>query len=503
MILRELTEGCKGIRRQHEGIDWDMDVGAVREDSRSVGAGDIFVAIKGEYHDGHRYISQALGKGASAVVLEDEEYCIGGEPWILVENSREFCGVMEQNMAGKPSLKMNVVGVTGTNGKTTVAHMLAAIMEEAGKKVGLLSTVYNRIDKRRLETDLTTPGSGRLAELFGQMMEEQVDYAVMEVSSHALDQSRTAGIEYDLGIFTNLSQDHLDYHKTFDEYLGAKAKLFAGLKPGSGKERKKAAILNFDDDAGTRLADYCSVPVITYGLGGLCHVRAEEIELSSSGIRYRLVYGGESAEISLKLHGRFNVYNSLAAIAAALVEGVDIQVISRALADMDAVAGRFQQVAAPGGAPPFQVYVDYSHTPDSLEKCISTARELCAGRIISVFGAGGHRDAAKRPLMGETAARLSDVAIVTSDNPRDEDPADIIRDVLKGMAGPTARAEVMMEADRRKAICLAVSIARGGDMVLICGKGHEDYQVIGEVRHHFDDYEEAQKAIESCMEQGG
>lgn len=503
MILKVMMDGCDGIKRRHKDIDWGMEVGSVKEDSRKVEAGDVFVALKGEYYDGHQYITQALGRGAAVVVLEDEEFCGEALPWILVENSRESCGIMEQNMAGKPSIHMNVIGVTGTNGKTTVTHMLTAILEEAGKKVGLIGTNYNRIGGRRLETDLTTPGSGKLAELFGQMMEEYVDYAVMEVSSHALDQSRVAGIEFDMGIFTNLSQDHLDYHKTIDEYLNAKAKLFSGLKSKGVKNRKKAAILNYDDHAGTLLADFCSVPVISYGLGGLCHVKAEDIELSRSGIRYRLVYGGGSGEISLKLHGRFNVYNSLAAIAAALVEGIDISVIQRALGEMEPVAGRFRQVADPENKAPFQVFVDYSHTPDSLEKCISTARELCEGKIISVFGAGGHRDAAKRPLMGETAARLSDIAIVTSDNPRDEDPAEIINEILKGMKGHTATAEILTEADRGKAIHLAISLARAGDIVLICGKGHEDYQAVGNIKYHFDDDEEARKAMNSLMDQRG
>ena len=315
----------------------------------------------------------------------------------------------------------------------------------------------------------------------------------MEVSSHALDQARTAGIEFDLAIFTNLSQDHLDYHQSLSAYFQAKSKLFSGLEPRGGKNRKKAAVINVDDAAGAKLTDYCRVPVITYGLGGLCHLRAEQIELSPAGIRYRLLYGAETCDISMILHGRFNVYNSLAAIAAALVEGIDIELIAQALGKMEPVAGRFQQVTDPGNALPFQVFVDYSHTPDSLEKCISTARELCSGRIISVFGAGGHRDAAKRPVMGETAARLSDLAIVTSDNPRDEEPMHIIRDVLKGMGGPSAKAEVVTEPDRGKAIALAISRALPGDMILICGKGHEDYQIIGTTKHPFDDYVEAQK----------
>ena len=500
MKLEALTDGETGICRWQEKVKWDGEIRAVQADSRLVKAGDVFVALKGEYHDGHLFTAQALQQGAAALVLEDETYCREGEPWILVRDSRAAYGVMEQNRAGRPSLKMNVVGVTGTNGKTTVTHMLVAILEKAGKKTGLIGTIYNRIGEQRLETSLTTPDSAGLADLFGQMAEASVDYVVMEVSSHALSQSRTAGVEFDLAIFTNLSQDHLDYHHTMDEYLVEKAKLFAGLRTGGLKKRGKAAVINLDDGAGVALTDYCSVPVITYGLDGLCHLRAGDIQLSDDGIRYRLLYGAETHDIYMKLHGRFNVYNSLAAIAAALVEGVDIRVIRAALAEMAPAPGRFQQVSLPDGKLPFRVFVDYSHTPDSLEKCLTTARELCGGRVICVFGAGGHRDAAKRPLMGEAVAGLADVAIVTSDNPRDEDPMDIIRDIRKGMGGPSAKAEVQTEPDRGKAIALALDRALPGDIVLICGKGHEDYQIVGQTKLPFDDYRQAQAMMKEMTE---
>ncbi|MDR0468870.1 MAG: UDP-N-acetylmuramoyl-L-alanyl-D-glutamate--2,6-diaminopimelate ligase, partial [Peptococcaceae bacterium] len=430
MKLTDQIDGC-GAYRFREGMDLNMEIGAVKTDSRAIEAGDIFVALKGEYHDGHDFIPQALRNGATAVILEDESFCGDAVPWILVKNSREFYGVMEQNHAGKPSLKMNVIGVTGTNGKTTTTHMLAAIMEEAGKKVGLLGTIYNRVGDEALTADLTTPDSRQLAEMFRRMAETGTDYAIMEVSSHALAQSRTAGIEFDLGIFTNLTQDHLDYHGTADAYMREKAKLFSGLKPQGDKKRGKTAIVNMDDRSGAAMADYSRVPVISYGLGDLCHVRATDIELSAAGTRYRLVYGGEIREVQLKLRGRFNIYNSLAAIAAALVESIDIDTIISALEKIESVAGRFQLVVSAGV--PYQMVVDYSHTPDSLENCLSTAREICQGKVISVFGAGGHRDTSKRPVMGEIAARLSDVAILTSDNPRDEDPMEIIREVKRGM----------------------------------------------------------------------
>jgi len=497
MRLRDILAGSEGIQRLQENIDLDMEFGSVKSDSRRIEAGDIFIAIKGDKTDGHNYIAQALQRGAGAIIIEDEAFCEADTPWILVKGSRELHGIMQQNLAGRPSLEMNVIGVTGTNGKTTVTHMLAAIMEEAGKMTGLLGTIHNRIGDRILPADLTTPGSEELADMLRLMADLGTDYAIMEASSHALDQSRTAGIEFDLAIFTNLSQDHMDYHETPSAYLAAKTKLFSGIKPLGEKRRKKAVILNMDDESSATIADFCRVPVITYGLSELCHVQAKDIEFSTEGIRYLLVYGGYTHEIRMNLYGRFNVYNSLAAIAAALVEGVDTQVIRKAFEKMAPVPGRFQQVADTGNKLPFHVYIDYSHTPDGLDKCITTARELCRGRIICVFGAGGNRDRTKRPLMGEIAARLSDLCVITSDNPRDEDPLAIIADVLQGAERPGAKAETLTEPDRKKAITLAITMAQPGDIVLICGKGHEDYQIIGDTKHTFDDYVEAQKAMES------
>ena len=495
MLLRDLTAGIKGVCRAYDEAVWTIDIHEVKDDSRVVAEGDVFVALKGENQDGHTFLDQAVENGASVVMIENKDYIREGIPWILVKDSREVYGIMKQALVGKPSTKLSVIGITGTNGKTTVAHMLTAILEEAGKSVGLMGTISNRIAGVETKAELTTPGSAELAELFAQMAAAQADYVVMEVSSHALDQSRTAGIEFDLAIFTNLSQDHLDYHGTQSAYLHAKAKLFSGLNPQGVKSRKKAAVLNADDAASEILADYCRVPVITYGVSELCYLRAEDIQLASSGIRYKLVYGTQQYPLSLKLNGRFNVYNSLAAISAALIEGIEIQVIIRALEKMQPVRGRFQQVEDEGHILPYTIYIDFAHTPDGLEQCISTARELCNGRILTVFGCGGHRDSTKRPLMGEVAARLSDIVVVTSDNPRDEEPMAIIEDILQGVGSPSASAEVLIEADRAAAIRLAASRASEGDVILICGKGHEDYQIIGQEKRPFDDYQEAQKLM--------
>lgn len=499
MKLSELMAGVDGVICQQNGLECGKEISIVTSDSRKVEPGALFICFEGEKADGHRFIDDALKKGAAAVVIQREEFRRASAPWILVRDSRRAAGQIFQNSQGRPSLAMGMIGVTGTNGKTTVTNMITAILEENQKKVGLLGTVENRVGEKRLPQRLTTPDSPELAGLMREIADAGADYTVMEVSSHALAQGRVEGVEFDLAVFTNLSQDHLDYHGTMAEYLNQKAKLFSELSPHGAKKRKKAAILNFDDPSSMFLADHCRVPVITYGLDPLCHVRAEHLRLGPQGSRFDLVYGERSYPVALKLHGRFNVYNALAAAAAALVEGVPFPVIQRALGALEPVPGRFQQVEA-GKECPYYVYVDYSHTPDSLLKCVSTARELCSGRVITVFGAGGHRDKGKRPLMGSAAARLSDICVVTSDNPREEEPEAIIEDILAGMSGPRLRARVYKEPDRHKAIIQAIGMAQPGDIVLICGKGHEDYQIIGGETLPFNDYAEAKKAMENREE---
>ena len=496
MKLRKLMSGVEGVLCRQAGLEYETEISTVVSDSRKAEAGSLFLCLTGEKADGHRFIGDALTKGAAAVVIEKEEYCKPGIPWILVRDSRRAAGQIFQNCQGCPSLAMGMIGVTGTNGKTTVASMIAAIFEENQKMVGLLGTVENRLGSRRLPQRLTTPDSPELAALLAEFVRGKADYTVMEVSSHALAQSRVAGVEFDLAVFTNLSRDHLDYHGTVTEYLNQKAKLFSELSPQGVKKRKKAAILNFDDPSSMYLNDHCRVPVITYGMDPLSHVRADRLRLGPEGTEFDLIYAGRSYPMHLQLYGRFNVYNALAAAAAALVEGVPIEVIRRALAAFQPVPGRFQPVETEK-ALPFHVFVDYSHTPDSLSNCIATARELCRGRVITVFGAGGHRDKGKRPLMGNAAGRLSDICIVTSDNPREEDPQRIIDEILAGMAGPQQKARVYQEPDRHKAIVQAIRFARPEDIVLICGKGHETSQIIGAEERPFDDYEEAKKALEN------
>lgn len=493
MLLEALARYTTDIISWQQGLDWQQEILGITSDSRQVKKGYLFVALKGEKSDGHDYIKQALQQGACAVVIEDPACRKEDEPWILARQSRKALGEMLQGFLGSPSLRMRVIGVTGTNGKTTVTNMIAHILEEGQKKVGLMGTIHNRIGSKILPGSLTTPDCLELGALFAEMAAAPMDYAVMEVSSHALAQNRVAGVEFDLGVFTNLTQDHLDFHGSMEEYLAQKSRLFSGLDPLGKKGDQKMAILNRDDPSCDYLSDRCRVPFITYGLDKRSMVRAENVQLSDQGIQYDLKYINKMAAIRMKLHGQFNIYNSLAAIAVTLVEGIPIETIQRALESMEAVPGRFQRVESEA---PYSVFVDYSHTPDSLKNCILTAREFCRGRIITVFGAGGHRDRAKRPLMGEIAARLSDVCIVTSDNPRDEEPEDIIEDIMKGIKGETAKTALYKETDRRKAIRLAIDLAGPGDVVLICGKGHEDYQIIGDQKYHFDDREEALTMIQ-------
>jgi UDP-N-acetylmuramoyl-L-alanyl-D-glutamate--2,6-diaminopimelate ligase len=494
MKLEQLIKNTNDIIGRRPVLDGQQEILGIVSDSRKVKEGYLFVAVKGEIDDGHDYIQQALRQGAAAVVIEDPAYRREEVPWLLAGSSRKVLGELLQAFLGNPSLKMRVIGVTGTNGKTTVTNMIAHILEEGGNHVGLMGTIHNRIGEKVLPGSLTTPDCPELASLFSEMAEAGVDYVVMEVSSHALAQNRVAGVEFDLGVFTNLTQDHLDFHGTMEEYLAQKSRLFSGLDPMGKKSDKKMAILNRDDPVCDDLSDRCRVPFITYGLDARSMVRAENVRLSREGLQYELTYLRKSFPVRMQLHGQFNVYNSLAAITVALVEGIPAETIQKALENMEPVPGRFQRVEADA---PFSVFVDYSHTPDSLKNCILTAREFCTGRIITVFGAGGHRDRTKRPLMGQIAARLSDVCIITSDNPRDERPEDIIDDIMQGVREDALKGEVYREADRHQAIGMAIGMAQPEDVVLICGKGHEDYQIIGTVKHHFDDREEAEAFIKS------
>ncbi|WP_338825303.1 UDP-N-acetylmuramoyl-L-alanyl-D-glutamate--2,6-diaminopimelate ligase [Moorella humiferrea] len=487
MTLEELTEGVVVKAR---GGEQRTPLKGIHYDSRKVEPGFLFVAVKGFTTDGHRYISDALARGAVAVVLEEKVPLPPGVPWVQVEESRRALGLLAARFYSYPSRMVRLIGVTGTNGKTTTTHLIQAVLEAAGRPTGLVGTIFNRMGERVLPAVHTTPESLELQELLNRFVGLGARYVVMEVSSHALALHRVAGAEFDAAVFTNLTQDHLDFHRDMEDYFQAKARLFRNLNNGV-KNGPKYAVINGDDAYGQRLKDLTPVPVITYGLSPACHVRALDMRLEANGAACRLLWPGGETELKLQLTGRFNIYNALAAFTVALQEGLEPREIAAALSRVAGVPGRLEQVRQ---GQPFTVVVDYAHTPDGLENVLTAARQVTRGRLIVVFGCGGNRDRGKRPLMGKTAARLSDYLIITSDNPRNEEPEAIIADILPGVKEvPGARFDVVV--DRRRAIARALAMAREGDMVVIAGKGHETYQIVkGEILP-FDDRQVAREEL--------
>ncbi|MBZ4654714.1 MAG: UDP-N-acetylmuramyl-tripeptide synthetase [Peptococcaceae bacterium] len=475
-----------------QGGESKGEITDISYDSREVKPGSLFVAVPGFKVDGHKFIGDALARGASAVIIQDEAYRSDGYPWVLVADTRKAMADLSSALYGFPSRSMNIIGVTGTNGKTTTTNLIRAVLSDAGEKVGLIGTIHNRIGEEIIPVHHTTPEAPDLQKLFREMLNKGVSYVVMEVSSHALDLHRVRGTEYDVAVFTNLTQDHLDFHGSMEKYLEAKGKLFSGLGVKSQKERRKFAIINHDDPQAAFLMEMSRSPVITYGVKTPADVTAEEVKVTAQGVSYFLRYTDQRLPVKLKLTGIFNVYNSLAAIAVGLVEGIPITQIIASLERIPGIPGRFETVDEGQN---FTVIVDYSHTPDSLENCLQTAREFAEGRILTVFGCGGDRDRTKRPVMGEVAARLSDLCIVTSDNPRTEDSQAIIDDIVPGILKVVQPGEFLEIPDRREAIYQAIGEARAKDVIVIAGKGHEDYQIIGKEVFPFDDREVAREAL--------
>lgn len=475
------------------GGNLDSEIGDVTGDSRQAKPQTIFVAVTGFKTDGHKYIADALHRGASAVIIENDAFCSDEYTWIQVSDSRKALADLSSILYGEPSRKMNIVGVTGTNGKTTITNLITAILEDAGYLVGLLGTIHNRIGQEILPVEHTTPEASELQKLFKRFWAQGADYTVMEVSSHALELNRVRNTEFDVAVFTNLTQEHLDFHGDMENYLAAKGKLFSTLGQNADKKRRKFAIFNADDPYSYKLMEMTRVPIITYGIKKDADVQAEKICVSHAGVKFILKYADRQLPVKLKLTGLFNVYNSLAAIAVGLVEGIPAEKIIASLGKITGIPGRFENV---NSGSDYAVIVDYSHTPDSLENCLKTARELARGRIITVFGCGGDRDRTKRPLMGEVAGRLSDLCIVTSDNPRSELPGKIIEEVLPGLAKGAGTKPFLQIEDRQKAIFRAIKEAHAEDVVIIAGKGHENYQLIGSEVIPFDDKEVAREALQ-------
>ncbi|HHV64763.1 MAG TPA: UDP-N-acetylmuramoyl-L-alanyl-D-glutamate--2,6-diaminopimelate ligase [Peptococcaceae bacterium] len=479
---RTLEELIKGIPGAQISGDSHVLITGLTHDSRKVRPGDIYACIPGFKFDGHDFAVAALANGAKALLVE--RFLKLDIPQVKVKNTRDTVGYLAAKFFDFPSRRLELIGVTGTNGKTTVTHLIEKIAHTAGKKTGLIGTLGARIGERQLPGEHTTPEATELQQLLAEMVQEKVETAVMEVSSHALDLGRVNGCVFRAGIFTNLTQDHLDYHQNMQEYLEAKALLFAGLKEGE----KQLAVLNADDSSYPYLKEKAACRVVSYGVDSQADFQATHIKLSDQGVEFLVNYQGEQTEIFYSTPGKFSVYNALAAFAWAVSSGYPPEIVVKALAEIKGVPGRFQSIRF---GQPFLVIVDYAHTPDGLKNVLSTAREITSGRLITVFGCGGDRDRTKRPLMGEAAGRLSDYVVVTSDNPRTEEPMKIIEDILPGIGQVDYRVIV----DRREAINHACSVARPGDTVLIAGKGHEDYQIIGTEKIHFDDREEVEIAL--------
>jgi len=470
----------------------EREITGIACDSRKVRPGTLFAALRGEKADGRAFVEQAIGAGAVALLGESVE-ADSRVTTVKTANARAALAEVAAAFYQFPAQRLKMFGVTGTNGKTTTTFLIKHICEKELLRCGLLGTVRYEIGDRILPASRTTPESLEVHEMLAQMRSAGCKAAVMEVSSHALAQERVRCIEWDCAVFTNLTQDHLDYHGTMEKYFEAKSLLFTGLP---GQKKKATAVINADDRYGARLAGMCKVPVLTYGLGARADFRASEVKIDFSGTSYQLDARGKSFLVRLPLIGRFNVYNSLAAIAAASAVGIEVRNAVVALATAPHVPGRLE--AAPIKRQ-FRVFIDYAHTDDALTNVIKTLRELSPRRLIVVFGCGGNRDKAKRPKMGAVVDELADWSIITSDNPRKEDPAAIIEDIVKGYRG--SNYEIV--PDRREAIFKAVAMAQPRDIVLLAGKGHEAYQEFADYTVPFDDVHTATQAVEAApMEVG-
>jgi UDP-N-acetylmuramoyl-L-alanyl-D-glutamate--2,6-diaminopimelate ligase len=472
----------------------DQNITAVTDDTRRLEPGALFVAVKGTQSDGHRYVAQAAGAGAAAIVVDTGHQAadLAAQfriPIIEVPDSRRFLGILADRFYAHPSSHLKMIGVTGTNGKTTTTYLCKAILESAGRRVGMIGTVAYQIGDQRIPANHTTPGALELQRLLRRMVDAGMDSVVMEVSSHALALDRTAACNFETVVFTNLTQDHLDFHADMEDYFLAKLRLFKQVRS------KGRAIVNLDDPYGERVAAVSEAPVWTYAVDQGADLCAKEVRVSLKGVEFRVETPSGAADISSPLVGRHNVYNLLAAIGVGLHQGLSLSIIRTGLSSLANVPGRFERIDC---GQPFTVVVDYAHTEDALFRLLTTAQEVKTGRVITVFGCGGDRDRGKRPKMGRVAAKYSDLVVVTSDNPRTEDPLAIIREVEPGVkAGLQGKEQgrYVIHPDRREAIEEAIREARPGDLILIAGKGHEDYQIIGNARLPFDDRIVARETI--------
>ena len=474
----KLSQILKNVKVKNEYTD--REVTDVTSDSRQVKEGFLFVCIKGASFDGHSVAQQMLDIGAVAVVCE---YDLGVENQIIVDDTRKAYSPICASFFGNPADSLKLIGLTGTNGKTTTTFLIKQILENVGKKVGLIGTVQNMVGDEVYPAHYTTPDPHELQSLFRKMVDAGCEYCIMEVSSQALAQGRVEGIHFHIGAFTNLTQDHLDYHKTWENYFESKKLLFKACD---------CAVTNLDDEYGLKIVDGCGCRVVTYGVDNMkADFVARNVGFSANGVRYDLV-GEKMGRVSCPIPGRFSVYNSLCATSVALTLGVDFTDVLEAISKSKGVKGRIEVVPTPNQD--YTVIIDYAHSPDGLENIISSLKEIANGRVVTVFGCGGDRDRTKRPKMGKIAAELSDFCVVTSDNPRSENPSAIIEDILEGMKDTATPYEVV--ENRKEAIAWAMKNAQPNDIILLAGKGHETYQILPTGTIHFDEREAVAEVLE-------
>ena len=473
MKLKKLLEGIEIIEST---ADMELDIASVAHDSRKVERGGLFVAISGFASDGNRFIPMAMEKGAAVIVTAKKPEL--DVPYVLVPSDRLALALIGCNFYSHPARSMTMIGVTGTNGKTSVTLLLKQVIEKVlGAKVGLIGTMENRIGDLVIPTERTTPESFELQGLFAQMRDAGCKYVVMEVSSHAIALERIGGVRFDVAAFTNLTEDHLDFHKTMENYCDTKAELF---------NRCDKAVLNCDDSWFERISQNVKCDMLTTSVKGSGSLNARDLLLRADGIAFTAEMGTEHASVSLQIPGRFTVYNAITVLGIASQLGISLQTAASALATAEGVRGRVEVVPTPGK--PYTVLLDYAHTPDGLENVLTSVRDFCKGNLIVVFGCGGDRDPIKRPIMGHIGVSLADFAVITSDNPRNEDPMTIISDILKGVKNTDG--EYIVIENRRKAIQYAMDKAGKNDIIILAGKGHETYQEIRGVKHHLDEREE-------------
>ncbi|MDP5275648.1 UDP-N-acetylmuramoyl-L-alanyl-D-glutamate--2,6-diaminopimelate ligase [Chengkuizengella axinellae] len=490
MKLYELLQLIPGSRIVG---DSNKSIQGIEVDSRLVKPGDLFICIIGFQMDGHHYASQAIKQGAAALVTN---YELDVEaPQIIVKNSRFALAIFSNHFFNYPSQKLKLIGVTGTNGKTTTTYLLEKILQDRGFQTGLMGTIEMKIGNRSHEVKNTTQDVLELQRSLSRMVESGAQYCVMEASSHGLELGRVKGCDFKTAIFTNLTQDHLDFHMTMEQYREAKSLLFSRLGNiyNEDPEKRKTAILNADDPSSVYFEKVTAAHVITYGIDQEADVRAKDVKTFSEGTSFRLESYAGNANFRLNLIGKFSVYNVLAAIAAALAEGLNLQEIKSSLEAVEGINGRFEKVSE---GQDFSVIVDYSHTPDSLENVLTTIKQFAKRKVICVFGCGGDRDRTKRPMMGEIVGKYSDYCLITSDNPRTENGLEILKDIEPGViSAGKSKDQYDLFVDRKQAIEKAIEMANCEDVVLIAGKGHENYQEINGIRYDFDDRLIAKKTL--------